>query len=327
MTSQDRDYEDILRRALHAAAESIEPAGDGLERIRHRLHSPRSAASVLSGLSGLIGWCRLHGIRFFVRLEPATEAGRSGLGQMRQRLAGLGPLSGPLLALLGLGRRASSKPGHRQAVHAQRGADRQRVRSKTAVGHLGPAAAWLRPVLAVSAVVGVVVVGVFALNRAQQTIITPTNSVTSPGGSHHHTASTAPSADASPGFWHPPIGVQSTQQVTAKSRKKGVTSVLPAVACTPTPTPSASTASPSASATPTPTDTVTPTPTDTATPTPTPTDTTVPTPTPTDTSSTGTGTATATATAAAMVAPEAAGAPVIVRCGSSGVATPKASGT
>ena len=40
MTRDDRDYDAIIRRALQAAAESVEPAGDGLERIRHRLASP-----------------------------------------------------------------------------------------------------------------------------------------------------------------------------------------------------------------------------------------------------------------------------------------------
>jgi hypothetical protein len=33
----NRDYDDILRRALHAAADSVEPSADGLERIRARL--------------------------------------------------------------------------------------------------------------------------------------------------------------------------------------------------------------------------------------------------------------------------------------------------
>jgi hypothetical protein len=44
MTSDDHDDEAIIRRALHAAAESVEPASDGLERIRHRLASPHRAS-------------------------------------------------------------------------------------------------------------------------------------------------------------------------------------------------------------------------------------------------------------------------------------------
>ena len=30
MSQRDRDYEETLRRALHAAADSVEPADDGL---------------------------------------------------------------------------------------------------------------------------------------------------------------------------------------------------------------------------------------------------------------------------------------------------------
>src|SRR5215467_789744 len=36
--------EDILRRALHAAAESVEPATEGLTQIRARLSTPRPLA-------------------------------------------------------------------------------------------------------------------------------------------------------------------------------------------------------------------------------------------------------------------------------------------
>src|SRR5690349_8857464 len=41
MTQRDRDLDEILRRALHAAAGSVEPADDGLDRIRARLTTPR----------------------------------------------------------------------------------------------------------------------------------------------------------------------------------------------------------------------------------------------------------------------------------------------
>ena len=41
MTQRDRDLDEILRRALHAAAGSVEPADNGLDRIRARLTTPR----------------------------------------------------------------------------------------------------------------------------------------------------------------------------------------------------------------------------------------------------------------------------------------------
>ena len=40
MSQHYGDYEDLLRGALHAAVDSAEPAGDGLERIRARLTTP-----------------------------------------------------------------------------------------------------------------------------------------------------------------------------------------------------------------------------------------------------------------------------------------------
>ena len=123
MISQDRDYEDILRDALRAAAESVEPAGNGLERIRHRSHSRRSARSTLARAAD---WLRLYRIRLSVRLESFRwELSQRGIGQ------------------------SPTGPDH----------DGRTPVGKTAA-RLGPAAAWLKPAFAVAAVVAVVVVGV-----------------------------------------------------------------------------------------------------------------------------------------------------------------------
>jgi len=64
MTYRTLDYEERLRAALRAAAESVEPDGDGLERIRARIHAPRPATAA---------WL-------------ATEAEPSGLGPVVDRL-------------------------------------------------------------------------------------------------------------------------------------------------------------------------------------------------------------------------------------------------
>ena len=45
MTAGQRKYEEILRRELRAAAESMQPAPDGLERIRERLTTQIGRAS------------------------------------------------------------------------------------------------------------------------------------------------------------------------------------------------------------------------------------------------------------------------------------------
>lgn len=57
MNQHDLYYDERLRCALHAAADSVEPDRDGLERIRARLATPhpRSAAGLLAALSRLTG--------------------------------------------------------------------------------------------------------------------------------------------------------------------------------------------------------------------------------------------------------------------------------
>jgi hypothetical protein len=267
MMTQDRDYEDALRRALTAAAESIEPAGDGLQRIRHRLDSPRSPRSVLSRCTE---WLELHGTRFLIRLEPVTEAGRTTLRRSR-------PLAALVSFLRGLlSPRAARRPGgHRGAAGSP--------------GRLGPAGPWLKPVFAVSAAVAIVVVGVVILNHETGTLIRPSYSVTRPTsqGSGLGGGGTAGKSKR----WTAPLGVSPTQQFSGRAREKNVPSRLPAVACTPTPSPSPSATAPSGGATATPT----PSPSGVVTSTPTtpqPTGTGVPSPTPsasTATASTSTG--------------------------------------
>jgi len=280
MISQDRDYEDILRDALRAAAESVEPAGNGLERIRHRSHSRRSARSTLTTAAD---WLRLYRIRLSVRLESFRwELSQRGIGQ---------PPTGP---------------DH----------DGRTPVGKTAA-RLGPAAAWLKPAFAVAAVVAVVVVGVFTLNRMQEAVITPTGSAASPG---QQQVPASAAGLASPGPWTVPIGV-STSLPAAASKKKS-TLATPAVACTPTPTPSPS-ATPSASASATPS--ATPSDTTTTGPTPTPS---VTGGSPSDTPTTG-GTQAPSAndtntTADAMFAPDTDGSST-VSCGSNTASTRNAS--
>jgi hypothetical protein len=291
MMTQDRDYEDALRRALTAAAESIEPAGDGLQRIRHRLDSPRSPRSFLSGCAE---WLELHRTRFLVRLEPVTEAGRTTLRR-----------TGPLLALLSF-LRGLLRPQAARKTDGHRG-------PAGSPGRLGPAGPWLKPVLAVSAAVAIVVVGVVILNHETGTLINPAESFgsASPGSS----LSSGRTREHSK-RWTLPLGINTTPLTSPPQnpRVKMVLPVLPVVACTPTPSPTASTAAPTKGATATPSPTASGTATGTPS-TPQPTETGQPTPTPTSSPATGS-TATAT-TAADIVLQHHAGAPAIVECGAS----------
>jgi hypothetical protein len=289
MMTQDRDYEDALRRALNAAAESIEPAGDGLQRIRHRLDSPRSLRSVLSVCTG---WLELHGTRFLVRLEPVTETGRTALRR-----------TGPLVALVSFLRGLlSPRAAHRSGGH--RG-------TAGSPGRLGSAGPWLKPVLAVSAAVAIVVVGVVILNHETGTLISPSNSVTTPSSQGSGLGSGGTTANHK--RWILPLGVR-TQPPTGHAQSPRAKSVLPVVACTPTPSPAATTTPPTGGATATPTPTASGTATGTPA-SPQPTDTGQPTPSPSSSSATG---GTVGATTTAMVLHD-GGAPAIVECG----ATPK----
>lgn len=297
MMRQDRDYEDVLRRALAAAADSIEPGGDGLQLIRHRLDSRRSPRSVFSGFAE---WLDLHGTRLLVRLDPLIEGIRGALRRA-------GPLSGPLLALAGFIAGVFSPRGRRRA-----GGHR---------GHASPpwrpgsAGAWLKPVFAVSAAVAIVVAGVVILNHETGPLINPANSFrTASPGSGPGSGPGVGGTTASSRRWKLPLGIYTSPPPTGTGQHRKASSAVPAVACTATPKP-AVTATATATATPTPTVSGTAT----GTPTPQPTDTVLPTPIPTTSSVTG-GTATATtatATTAAMSLRYHAGpAPAVAECAS-----------
>ena len=73
------EQEEILRRALHAVADSIEPAPDGLERIRERLSKPRplAVAWLMAGWTGLAQ-------PLLLRMEPVLAG---AAGRLSDRLA------------------------------------------------------------------------------------------------------------------------------------------------------------------------------------------------------------------------------------------------
>jgi hypothetical protein len=73
------EQEEILRRALHAVADAIEPAPDGLERIRERLSRPRplAVAWLMAGWTGLAQ-------PLLLRIEPVLAG---AAGRLSDRLA------------------------------------------------------------------------------------------------------------------------------------------------------------------------------------------------------------------------------------------------
>jgi hypothetical protein len=223
MKVQERDYDDVLRSALRAAAESVEPAADGLERIRGRVSTRHVSPFML--LSELVRyWFR----QLPLGLGSGTGGARSALSRLRARPGAAAHRSPPPPA----GWRARLRP---------------------AFTRLGPAASWLKPVLAVGGAVGIVVAGVFTLGQVQQAI-TPTNQISRPNAPHHR-----PSPPVSA------VAVSPSQQATSAP----AAFIPPAATPTCSPSPKTS-AAPEISSTPTPTVSSTPTPTTSGTPTPTP---------------------------------------------------------
>lgn len=269
MTSPERDYDDILRRALRAAAESIEPAADGLDRIRGQVSARRAGSFVL--LAEFLDWFRPV-LRW---LESGTAGARSGLvalatrmqrparnGQVLRRfrtaaarLRSLVAWVPPLLAATGWKAAQERRAAARRTEAPPTGL---RARLGPVFTRLGPAASWLRPVIAVAAAVGIVVAGVFALGQAQQ-FITPTNQITGPAATHK----TSPTA-TSPAVNVPPIVQVPPTYITGSPA-----GIAPAPSCSPSATPKPTATATSTSPSPTPTHSATPTPTITVSPTPT----------------------------------------------------------
>jgi hypothetical protein len=75
MTGPDRDYDEILSRALHSAADPIEPLGDGLAKIQQRIAGLwlKRQVWLLRTETSALGWLIL------VRCEPFLTWARSGL--------------------------------------------------------------------------------------------------------------------------------------------------------------------------------------------------------------------------------------------------------
>jgi len=76
-TQVRRDLDDVLRQALHAAADAIEPADDGLTRIMHRLTTPSAVRQVALLVTDCMDLARL----ITIWLEPAF----TGAMRLRRR--------------------------------------------------------------------------------------------------------------------------------------------------------------------------------------------------------------------------------------------------
>src|SRR5450755_106192 len=240
MRQREFDYDEILRRALRAAADGIEPSGDGLERIRARLTTPRplTSAWLMAGYTDVA-------LPALARLWSALESLR---GWLR-----------PAIGRAGQTRTSNRAPGGRPS----RG---------TLVHRYG----WLRPAAVATAIV-IAVAGGFALSQLPGAISNSgaENLPLSNSGTHPHggsvdsgSASQLPGPSKTSGNWaglHPTPSASASCGPSAPRRASGSQPTpTPTPSRIPSPTPSAT---PSPTATPTPTPTATPSGTPTATPT------------------------------------------------------------
>lgn len=249
MTPVNGELDQMLRRALHAEVDSIEPGEGGLDRIRRRTHAPwlvRQAALMLTECADL---ARL----IVIRLEPAFTGLRTTIAER----------GGPWEAFIGL--LSSTVASIVALVTPSRGRGR-RGRGVAPGSSLG----WLRPALAVAGAVVIVVAGVYGLVQVRDNIVLELF----PSGTP---ASNGPGSTGGGGQGPTLNGQTATNGIVPTGSQTG--------SARPSPRPSCS-SSPQAQATPTaPTTGV---PTSTVTPSPPPTDSTAPSPTvtPTDTPST-----------------------------------------
>ena len=268
MTYPTREHEELLRHALRAAADSVEPAGDGLERIRARLTSPRPAVAAWMMSGAEPAALRFKPVLTWFRLRIGPVPGRIGpvFGRIGPTLGRIGPAFGRIGPL-------SSRIGPALGWAGQAAA-RLRPRGD-AIG----ARPWLRPAAALAAFVVIIGSGALAINVLQQHNQAPSSLIgtsasqgvagqTSGGAVSGGGHKIVPSVPFIP-FW-PLHGAGPTPAPIPPSPK---VSPAPAASCTPTVTPSRSTPpsaspSPSQSTSPTPTPSGSPTPTDTGSPSP-----------------------------------------------------------
>ena len=96
MNQRDRDYDELLRRALRASADSVVPAEDGLERIRARLSTPHPllVAWMMAGFSEVASRAAagLQSVSDWLRPMP-------GAARERLRVTRPGPRPGGLARL------------------------------------------------------------------------------------------------------------------------------------------------------------------------------------------------------------------------------------
>jgi hypothetical protein len=251
MTPVNGNFDEMLRRALHAEVDFIEPADGGLDRIRRRTHAPWLGRHASLMLTECVDLVRLIGIR----LEPSFTGARAAVADQGGPRAALINLLSSIVASLA----ALVMPSRRRGATHRSGPGGTGGVARSNLG-------WLRPALAVAGAVVIVVAGVFGLAQVRDNLVLELF----PGSSSPASTGTG---GASSGGQAPTLQGQTAPGIIPPS-SSGADSPKPSPSATCS-TPTSQQATPS----PTPTATTSPSVTPTDTPTPAPTDTTLPTPT------------------------------------------------
>jgi hypothetical protein len=203
------EQEEVLRRALHAVADTIEPAPDGLERIRARLSRPQPLVVAWA----MAAWTSMvQSLQF--RLEPGAHGQPGRLGSWLRLVARCLEAAGERLrpaveALLGAGR--ALRPGSGMSRH-------EKLRSALAFG--------------AAAMIGAA--GGFALSAGlPQQVISAAQSAFS-SGPGHHSGNGGRNGGTSTGSGQ----ISPTPGTTSGSTRKAGPS--PSASCTPSPSTKAS---------------------------------------------------------------------------------------
>ncbi len=252
MTEPEADYGERLRRALHAAADTVVPSGDGLERIRRR--TARTPAQ--DGLGWLAAWLRFAVLDRFAppggwRTPAFVEGWRQRLprafsqlalvDRLRplwlwlwlshgwQRLAGadalrrLRPPDGwPRLTIPDGMRRLARPDGWRWLTSS---AAWRQLRLPDSWRRSAPANGWMRPVFATAGAVIVAIMAIMAIPQLRQGVIA--------------TFSAGSSTSSNPSSPGNPVGVvpSGTGQGPLLPSTSPASTSTPTKSSTPTPTP------------------------------------------------------------------------------------------
>jgi hypothetical protein len=252
MTAQERDYEEILGRALHSATDQIEPVGDGLTKIRARLTEPwlKRQWWLLRSELMVLRWLVV------VRLEAFLSTARAAAADLS---AGSGTPSGAGTAP-DAAASPDAAPGRRpRSLRPVLGGITAWAAGKRPHKSAGPAMAWLRPALAVAGAVVLVVAGVFALGGIRETFIGLENdnplgsTATSNGGGPGNPNGNATSLRGSKTPAHRGTTLPRSGATTKHSRATAAPSACSSPSTPPvnSPSPSPTTTTPSPSPTPT----------------------------------------------------------------------------